>query len=412
MNFKYLKITLSLLVLFSIISCSDDDVNTSDSGEDGGGATVITELTYAIVDTGVSDSYSNDAIISSPSIGDAFYGQDATYFGHQPSYTDHGDGTVTDNVTGLMWQQDMGDKMSYADAIALVEDFNLGDYTDWRIPTIKELYSLANFTGRCFGDDAVDMFIDVTYFDQPIGDESIGEREIDGQTWSITEYVGQIMTGNEAVFGYNFVDGRLKGYPKYSPAIGAANTMYFRMVRGNEAYGENNFIDNGDGTITDDATGLMWQQADNGETYDWEQGLAYAESLTLAGQSDWRMPNAKELQSIVDYTRSPQTTNSPAIDPLFTCTPILDSDGNSGQYGYYWASSPLQDGPTPYTDAVYFCFGEAEGEMNGQLLDVHGAGAQRNDPKAGSTDDFPDSFGPQGDIRKVYNFIRCVRDAN
>ncbi|MBU2940798.1 DUF1566 domain-containing protein [Lacinutrix sp. C3R15] len=412
MNFKYLKITLSLLGLFSIISCSDDDANTAESSEDGGGDTVITELTYTIVDTGVSDFYSNDAILSEPNEGDAFYGQDATYNGNQPSYTDNGDGTVTDNVTGLMWQQDMGDKMSYADAVVLVEDFNLGDYSDWRIPTIKELYSLANFTGRCFGDDAVDMFIDVNYFDQPIGDESIGEREIDGQTWSITEYVGLTMNGDEAVFGYNFVDGRLKGYPKYDPETGAPNTMYFRMVRGNEAYGENNFTDNGDGTITDHATGLMWQQADNGETYDWENGLAYAESLSLGGHDDWRMPNAKEIQSIVDYTRSPQTTNSPAIDPLFTCTPILDYNGNSGQYGYYWASSPLQDGPTPYTDAVYFCFGEAEGEMNGQLLDVHGAGAQRNDPKAGSTDDFPDTFGPQGDIRKVYNFIRCVRDAN
>ena len=412
MNFKYLRIALSLLVLFSLISCGDDDVDATDSSETTEEETDFTGLSYPIVDTDVSDFYSADAIISEPHEGDAFYGQDATYNGNQPSYTDNGDGTVTDNVTGLMWQQDMGEKMSYADAVEWVETFDLGGYTDWRIPTIKELYSLANFTGRCFGDDAVDMFIDVNYFDQPIGDESIGEREIDAQTWSVTEYVGEIMTGNEAVFGYNFVDGRLKGYPKYKPATGAANTMYFRMVRGNTAYGKNDFTDNGDGTITDYATGLMWQQADNGETYDWEHALAYAESLTLAGHSDWRLPNAKELQSIVDYSRSPQTTNSPAIDPLFTCTPILDYNGNSGQYGYYWTSSPLQDGPSPYTDAVYFCFGEAKGLMNGQLLDVHGAGAQRNDPKAGSTEDFPDSFGPQGDIRKVYNFVRCVRDAD
>ncbi|CDF79468.1 conserved hypothetical protein (DUF1566) [Formosa agariphila KMM 3901] len=412
MNFEYLKTTFSLLAVCSIMSCGDDTIDTADNGEDGGGEIGFTGLSYEIVDTGVLDFYDNDAIITASGVGDAFYGQDATYMGNQPSYTDNGDGTVTDNVTGLIWQQNMGDKMSYADAVAFVETFNLGGYSDWRIPTIKELYSLSNFTGRCFGDDAVDMFIDVDYFDQPIGDESIGEREIDGQTWSITEYVGRVMNGDEAVFGFNFVDGRLKSYPKYSPATGAPNTMYFRMVRGNTAYGENDFTDNGNGTITDHATGLMWQQADNGENYDWEHALAYAESLTLGGHSDWRMPNAKELQSIVDYTRSPQTTNSPAIAPLFTCTSILDYNGNPGQYGYYWSSSPLQDGPTPYTDAVYFCFGEAEGLMNGQLLDVHGAGAQRNDPKAGSTDNFPDTFGPQGDIRKVYNFIRCVRDTN
>ena len=53
------------------------------------------------------------------------------------------------------------------------------------------------------------------------------------------------MTGNEAVFGYNFVDGRLKGYPKYKPQTGAANTMYFRLVRGSTAYGINNFVANG-----------------------------------------------------------------------------------------------------------------------------------------------------------------------
>jgi hypothetical protein len=156
----------------------------------------------------------------------------------------------------------------------------------------------------------------------------------------------------------------------------------------------------------------MWQQADDGNTYDWEDGLAYAENLTLAGYSDWRMPNAKELHSIVDYTRSPATTSSPAIDPLFSCTEIIDPDGNSGQYGYYWTGSPLKDGPTPYTDAVYICFGKAQGKMNDKLMDVHGAGAQRNDPKSGNAADYPQFFGPQGDVRYVYNFVRCVRNVD
>ena len=370
------------------------------------------QVTYPIVDTDVTEFYNNSTIISPPASGSPYYGQDATYSGNQPSYTDNEDGTITDNVTGLIWEQDMGIKMSYVDAVAYVKTMNLGGHSDWRIPTIKELYSLANFTGRCFGDKAVDKFIDTSYFVQPIGDESIGERQIDGQTWSKSHYVGQIMNGDTAIFGYNFVDGRLKGYPKYKPGSGAPNTMYFRMVRGNTDYGINNFVDNGDGTITDIATGLMWQQADDGNTYDWEAGLAYAESLSLGNHSDWRMPNAKELQSIVDYSRSPQTTSSPAIDPLFSCTPIIDTDGNSGQFGYYWSSSPLKDGPTPYTDAVYFCFGEAHGVMNNNLMDVHGAGAQRNDPKSGNAANYPDNFGPQGDVRYVYNFVRSVRNVD
>jgi hypothetical protein len=375
------------------------------------------QITYPIVDTDVSEFYSDAAIIAEPNEGEAFYGQDANYSGNQPSYTDNGNGTVTDNVTGLIWQQDMGVKMSFADAEKYVDTMTLGGFTDWRIPTIKELYSLAYFSGRCMGNDVVIKFIDTNYFAQPIGDESSGERQIDAQTWSKTHYVGLTMNGDTTIFGYNFVDGRLKGYPKYNPKDATPMKMYFRMVRGNVQYGINNFTENGDGTITDQATGLMWQQADNGNTYDWESALSYAENLSLAGHNDWRLPNAKELHSIVDYTRSPSTSSSPTIDPLFSCTSINDYDGNPGQYGYYWTSSPLKDGPTPYTDAVYIAFGEAQGKMESPplsgtyvLMDVHGAGAQRNDPKSGSASDFPDSFGPQGDIRYVYNFVRCVRD--
>ncbi|MCF8459837.1 MAG: DUF1566 domain-containing protein [Flavobacteriales bacterium] len=377
------------------------------------------QVTYPIVDTDVSDFYNNSSIIASPNAGSPFHGQDATYSGNQPSYTDNGDGTVTDSVTGLVWQKNMGSKISYTDAVTKADTMTLGGNNDWRIPKIKELYSLALFTGRCFGDQAVNMFIDTTYFDQPIGNVSLGEREIDAQVWSQTNYVDLIMTGDEAIFGYNFVDGRLKGYPKYSPMNGTPNKFYFRMVRGNTSYGINNFFDNGDETITDSATGLMWQQSDNGNTYDWENGLSFAENLSLAGYTDWRMPNAKELQSIVDYTRSPNTTSSPAIDPMFSCTPITDPNGIGGQYGYYWSSSPLQDGPQPYSDAVYLSFGKAQGRMESppnsgtfQLLDVHGAGAQRNDPKTGNPSDFPSYFGPQGDVRYGFNFVRCVRNVD
>jgi hypothetical protein len=368
--------------------------------------------TYPIVDTDVSDFYNNNSIISAPSIGQAFYGQDATYSGNQPSYTDNGDGTITDNVTGLMWQQDMGTKISYYDGLSKADTSTLGGHTDWRVPTIKELYSLAQFSGRCFGDDVIDKFIDTNYFNQPIGNTSIGEREIDAQTWSSTKYVGLTMGGDSTVFGFNFVDGRLKGYPMYQPpTFTNPQTMYFRMVRNNTLYGINDFVANGNGTITDNATGLMWRKIDDGVARNWEDALDYAENLTFAGESDWRLPNAKELHSIVDYTKSPDVTGSPAIDDLFTCTSINDPDGSPGQYGYYWTSSPLMDGPSPYSDAVYICFGEAQGEMNGNLMDVHGAGAQRNDPKEevnGTT--YPYSFGPQGDYQYVNNFVRVVRD--
>lgn len=369
---------------------------------------------YPIVETNVTDYYNNTSVISAPSSGQAFYGQDAHYQGNLPSYTNNGNGTITDNITGLIWQEDMGSKITYAEAFNKAGTMTLGGFYDWRVPTIKELYSLIVFTGRVNGEVPYEMFIDSAYFIQPLGDTTIGERLIDAQTWSATQYMSTTMNGDSTVFGVNFLDGRIKGYPKYDPASSNTipKTMYFRMVRENTLYGINNFVDNEDGTITDNATGLMWQQADDGVSRDWENALSYAENLSLAGNSDWRLPNPKELNSIVDYSRSPDITNSPAIDPIFSMTEITDPDGNAGQYPYFWTSTNHLDGNNPYTSAVYFAFGEAQGKMNNTLMDVHGAGAQRSDPKTGNPSDYPDFFGPQGDVRYVFNYTRCVRDAS
>lgn len=371
-----------------------------------------TAATYPIVDTAVSSFYSDSSVISTPSEGEDFYGQDAQYNGNQPSYSDNGDGTVNDNITGLMWQQDMGEQMTWSEANALAGTLSLAGYSDWRLPTIKELYSLILFTGAN-GDgqneETYTLYLDTDYFLQPFGDLSSGQRLIDAQTWSVTEYTGTTMNSDATVFGVNFIDGRIKGYPKYDPGTQQERKAYFRFVRGNTEYGENNFVDNGDGTVSDLATGLMWQQADDGLALDWQDALAYAEDMQLAGYSDWRLPNAKELQSIVDYSRSPQSSYSPAIDPVFYTTEIIDPEGYF-QYPYFWTGTNHQDGRNHYDGAVYIAFGEAQGMINGVLMDVHGAGAQRSDPKTGNPDDYPQYFGPQGDLRYVFNYVRCVRD--
>ncbi len=368
-------------------------------------------LPYTIVDTGVETYYNNSQIISQPIDGDTFYGQDAQYMGNQPSYTDNGNGTITDNNTGLMWEKFMGEKINYLEAQSKADTSSLGGYTDWRVPTLKELYSLILFTGESLGENAISMYIDTLYFDQPIGDVTIGEREIDAQTWSSTEYVGQTMLGVETIFGVNFVDGRIKGYPKYNPpGFIELNRMYFRLVRGFNEYGINNFVDNGNGTVSDLNTGLMWQQADDGNFYNWEDALFYAENLEFAGYSDWRLPNPKELHSIVDYTRSPDVTNSPAIDPIFFTTEILDPHGNPNHYPYFWTGTTHINSPDPYSTAAYFAFGEAQGIINNQLMDVHGAGAQRSDWKIGDPNYLPTPMGPQGDVHYVFNAVRCVRD--
>ena len=405
MNKLLVVIIVSVASLF--ISCKKDAASESPEIPE-----TIVVSGYPIVDTGVHDFYSNSAKIPAPAVGAAFYGQDATYQGKEPSYTDNGNGTITDNVTGLVWQKEMGSKMTCKDAAVKADTMVLGGKSDWRVPSLKELFSLILYTGQVKGEVAITKFIDPRYFIQPLGNIAIGEREIDAQTWSSTQYKGLTMNGDSTVFGVNFIDGRIKGYPKYQPGSGnkTGKTMYFRMVRGNTSYGINKFSNNNDGTISDLATGLMWQQADDGIARDWQTAISYAENLVFASYSDWRLPNAKELQSIVDYARSPTATNSPAIDPMFKTTSVNDSNGNPGHYPYFWSSTTLMDGPNPYLAALYISFGKAYGKMNGILLDTHGAGAARSDPKTGNKADYPQYFGPQGDALIVYNYTRCVRD--
>lgn len=318
---------------------------------------------YPVVDTNQTVSFGNSGEISLPTEGESFYGQDSNYIGVMVSYTDNGDGTVTDNNTGLMWQQDPGEKMSLSEAESKVSNFSLASFSDWRLPTIKELYSLIQFSGR---DISVDMdssfiekpFIDTNYFKFEYGDTSAGERTIDSQYLSSTKYVSTTMNGDETLFGVNFADGRIKGYPL--KMMGEDKKFFTIYVRGNTSYGKNNFVDNGDGTVTDIATGLMWLQDDSGYGMNWEDALTYAEGLTASGYNDWRLPDAKELQSIVDYTRSLSTTNSAAIDEVFTTSTIID-EGGSINYPFFWSSTTHADSQEKGYNAAYLAFGEALG---------------------------------------------------
>ena len=403
----------------------------------------LSKAASTLPDTNQNNCYdTNSAVITCPSEGQAFHGQDSQYQTNTPSYTDNGDGTTTDNITGLMWQQsldvngdgtiDANDMQTWDEVVSGAESLTLADHNDWRIPTVKELYSLIDFNGAT-GFSALNSltapsdaipYINTDFFNFAYGDSNAGYRYIDAQLWTATDYVSTTMDGNATNFGVNFADGRIKGYP-------LSNPRYIRYVRGN-SYGANSFIDNGDTTITDNNSNLMWLQNDSGSfetgysntfsqagSLDWEEALSWCEGLTHANYSDWRLPNAKELQGLVDYTRSPDTTNSAAIDPLFTTTLLTNGINNSLQanYPYHWTSTTHLDG---IGFAVYIAFGEARGHFatspnsDVTLLDVHGAGSQRSDPKSGdpTSEKFINGHGPQGDIVSIYNYARCVRDAN
>ena len=391
------------LLIFNI-GCSDDnediteqvaDETADDSTDDDSTADDLTVNNYLMIASGQTNLYNADGDqVASLSEGDAFYGQDANYLkGEAMSFTDNGDGTIIDDNTGLMWQQiPTSEDFSWQDAVDYCESLELAGYDDWRIPSCKELYSISDF-GLGW------PYLNTTYFTL-----ASGQVTKDEQYWSSDYYVGvTVEGGSNAAFGVNHVTGHIKAYS--ANASGPVGGKYVRAVRGGD-YGVNEYIDNGDGTIIDNATDLMWTQSDNGEGLDWESALAYAESSEEAGYTDWRLPNVKELQGIVDYSYSPSATDAskvgPAIDPIFSCTPIIN-EGGDDDYGYYWTSTSANfTSGQPYYYAWYVAFGMA---VDGNGDDFHGAGGVRFDTKV--------EGGPLGEGgERYYNYVRLVRDAN
>jgi len=385
-------------------------------------------LSYNIVGTGVTVCYNNTTTITCPTnTTDPFYGQNQ---GITPSYQNNGNGTTTDLNTGLTWVKARGSKICWDSAFILASQCNVGGYTDWRVPTIKELYSLINFNGKS-GVNSISCipYIDTNYFGWKTGDTTVtGERVIDAQDWSATKYKGLTMIADSTIFGVNFVDGRIKGYPQYKPGTGntVKQTMYVRFVRGNTNYGINNFVDNADSTITDNSTGLMWAKNDSRAGMNWQNALAWVQiknTTNYLGHNDWRLPNVKELQSILDYLRCKNFTNSAAINPIFNISSITDEGGNLN-WPFFWSNTTHKDN----MGGAYVAFGEALGWMKipptapyYTLLDVHAAGAQRSDPKSGSYTSYylgvdiygqpAYGLGPQGDVIRINNYVRLVRTA-
>ncbi len=406
---------------------SDGDETTATTSTTAGAAATTTttaaatERTTNLPATGLTECFDASTTIECPAEGEAFSLQDGqVQAGGALTYTDNGDGTVTDEVTGLMWQQDFS-QVAWADADTSAEAADTGGYDDWRVPTIDELWSLIDLSGNQgtadpsadeAPDDAV-PFLDTDAFAFEYPDTSQGGRYIDAQYLSSTEYVATTMDGDDSFFGVNFADGRIKSYPKTGNAT--SSLYYARFVRGGDGYGDQDLTGNGDGTVTDEATGLTWLQADSADpafadavagttnadgTLDWEEALAFCADLDVAGIDAWRLPNAKELQSLVDYTRAPEATESAALDPLLTASTITDEAGED-DFGAYWTSTTAEPG----ADAYIVNFGRALGLVDGEYYDVHGAGSIRTDPKSGEPSE---GAGPQGDIRRVFDLVRCV----
>jgi hypothetical protein len=384
---------------------------------------------YPIVSCGTTKFYHNTGRFEEGSEpkSDEDFGKQSAYYNqtdkvNKSSYQffDAEEKIVEDLVTGLMWTSSPflfgKEKKTFREALEGLDDFNakkLGGFDDWRIPTIKELYSLADFSGSFgFEFNTSEPFFDTNYFDMPDAPEVLnpGDRFLDTQSVTSTIYRSKTLGSTTTMFGYNFRDGFLKGYP-------SVKTFTVFYVRGNTNYGQNMFVENGDGTVSDLATGLMWMKYDSGffrtgptgdGRMDWLSAMRYSENLMFAGHDDWRLPDAKQLHSILDYDRCPDVTDSPAIDPIFECTPFVNMAGLA-DWSDYWTSTPFCE----RNESIDMSFGRGMGALGGSPMDVHGAGAQRGDIRsAGNGDTFyPWNGGkhPQGDETHARNMVRPVR---
>jgi hypothetical protein len=235
-----------------------------------------------------------------PEEGEDFYGQDAHYTIHPPDLTDNGNGTVTDNLTGLVWEQKTVESeqgiYTFSEAVSYCDNLSLGGSDDWRVPTRREFSTLLNL-GTISPALDTDYFPDYTYT-APNG----------VYYWTSSEYHDDPSQVWKIQISFGISEAITTQAPPYK----------VRCVRG-DTEPEPSYTDNDNGTVTDNNTALMWEQktADGGSrdkewTYTWKDALAYCEDLILGGFSDWRLPNPKELDRIVDLERS-----DPAVDTTY-----------------------------------------------------------------------------------------------
>lgn len=396
-----MKNGLSLIAItaiaFGIVACGDgsssssrDDTDTTSSTSGTTNTTSVdtnntsdtyttSTYSYTIVDTNQNKCYNDEEEITCPLVGEDYYGQDAQYSGTQASYTDNGDGTITDNNTGLMWTQDQSsDTMPWERTSEYVNSLTTGGYSDWRMPTVKELWSIRDFSSGW-------PWLDTDYFNL----SSDGTQMRYHHTWTSNAYLIESEYQNDQVVGDpHWIVNDWTGHIKAMSGM-----RFVRAVRNTKTttYGTNNFIDNGDGTITDKNTGLMWSQNDSKEELTWKEALSYAESSELASYTDWRLPNIKELQSIADY----EATQIPAMDTsMFNLTEVNNTvtlDDNSTviqkNYPFYWSSTsnPVTDNEVEVVDgpshgdsgsAARFAWFLASGyNVDHSGYDLHGAGS-------------------------------------
>jgi hypothetical protein len=247
------------------------------------------------------------------------------------SYTDNGDDTVTDNVTGLMWQKAIvaaASSLSWAAAKGYCPTVSTGGHNDWRLPAMIELVSLID-------PSVAQVTIDSTYF----------PATPSGGYWASTPALGQA----DRAFYVDFSTAAMG-------SIDVSTTDHVRCVRTPApAAATAERYTPGAGTVLDNKTKLVWQEQGPGtQQFLWDGARTYCAGVgaTLGG-TGWRLPTMKELLSLCDPSRI-----NPAIDPDFSVAMF-----SIGSATFYWTSTPdAARSPAINAWAVFFSGGGAASE--------------------------------------------------
>jgi len=269
-----------------------------------GNSCVAVPSSMEVTCTGQTKCYNETVEMTCPTEGNAFYGQDAQYaaWGYctPRDYTvsgPSGNDIVIDNNTGLEWQRVLptsyagcsggspaGTKCLWQEAVDHCSALTYGGFSDWRLPTSKELTTLIDY-----GRWGISIDTDAFPFTRMTGHWSVSSiAEIPQNAWFVH-------------FTYAYVTDTSKG-----------EALDVRCVRG-AVLAENAFVETtveGKVIVTDSTTGLLWTK-EYVRDVTWRNAIAHCESLNYGGYNDWRLPNVKELSTLIDDTLSSPTSTFP-----------------------------------------------------------------------------------------------------
>ena len=211
------------------------------------------------------------------------FGEDADFNINAPYFILNNSQLLTDTITGLMWQRADAGETTFENALNYADTSTLGGYSDWRLPNAIEAFSILNFQTQ-------NPTVDLNYF-----------IKTNAEYWWTSDLQ---VNDNSKVWVTNAGGGIGNHAKSETISAGGIKKFHLRLVRTIKAklINADRFAKLADGTVYDSLTNLIWQKTPYADTLTWEQALAYADTLTYAGYSDWRLPNIKELQSIQDNT--------------------------------------------------------------------------------------------------------------